>query len=376
MGASTFRVLWRELCPYVVVANPMTDLCWRCQQNNTRNYRSANLTLEEKNDIVLEHQRHLSQVDGERQLYRQMTSDAKAVVQQQGLRQLQPTPANSGDFAMHHSFDFAQQVHLPSNAAQPGPLYFLTPRKCGIFGICCEGLPQQVNYLVDEVVSSSKGSNAVISYLHHFFSNYGVGEKVAHLHCDNCSGQNKNKFVLWYFAWRVQVGLHTEVTINFMPPGHTKFAPDWCFGLLKRCFRRAEVSCLDDFQEVVRESTAISNVNIPQLVGREDGSVLVPAYDWQSFLSPAYKPLLGIKPMGHFRFHKDNPGKVFFKTMLADAEQEKVLAVQHQVARLPPMPDVLPPPGLSLDRQRYLFQHIREYVREDQRDVLCPRPNE
>ena len=105
----------------------MTDLCWRCQRNNTRIYRSANLTLEEKNELVLEHQRHLSQVDGERELYKTMTADAKVAVQQNGLQQLQRTPANSGDFSMHYSFDFAQQVHFPSMSAQPGAIYFLTP---------------------------------------------------------------------------------------------------------------------------------------------------------------------------------------------------------------------------------------------------------
>ncbi|XP_055955107.1 uncharacterized protein LOC130010917, partial [Patella vulgata] len=92
--------------------------------------------------------------------------------------------------------------HSPPSCQQPGPMYFLTPRKCGLFGVCCEGIPQQVNYLVDESLASSKGSNSVINYLHHFFDNFGLGEKEAGLHCDNCSGQNKNRFVLWYMAWR------------------------------------------------------------------------------------------------------------------------------------------------------------------------------
>ena len=48
---------------------------------------------------------------------------------------------------VHYSFDYAQQVHLPSNPMQPGPIYFLVPRKCGIFGVCCEGIPKQVNYI-------------------------------------------------------------------------------------------------------------------------------------------------------------------------------------------------------------------------------------
>lgn len=69
---------------------------------------------------------------------------------------------------------------------QPGPIYFKTPRKCGLFGVCATGYPQQVTYLIDEAASSGKGSNQVISYLHHYFERYGLGEKHVVLHADNC----------------------------------------------------------------------------------------------------------------------------------------------------------------------------------------------
>jgi hypothetical protein len=95
----------------------------------------------------------------------------------------------------------------------------------------------------------------VISLLHHFFQHHGVGEKYMDAHCDNCSGQNKNKFVLWYYCWRVLCGLHDEITLNFLPVGHTKFSPDWCFGLLRQKFRREEVVTLDDLCHIVNTST-------------------------------------------------------------------------------------------------------------------------
>ncbi|XP_033107569.1 uncharacterized protein LOC117109344, partial [Anneissia japonica] len=40
------------------------------------------------------------------------------------------------------------------------PVYFLTARKCGIFGVHCEGLSQQVNFLVDEGMDHGKGPNS------------------------------------------------------------------------------------------------------------------------------------------------------------------------------------------------------------------------
>ncbi|MED6243846.1 hypothetical protein ATANTOWER_028284 [Ataeniobius toweri] len=125
---------------------------------------------------------------------------------------------------MHYSIDFAQQMHFPSNPLQPGPVYFLTPRKCGLFGVSCEGLQKQLNFLIDEGMSSGKGSNAVISYMHHFFTHFGVGETDVDLHCDNCTGQNQNNFMLWYGAWRVAHKLPSTLNIHFLIAGHTKFA--------------------------------------------------------------------------------------------------------------------------------------------------------
>ena len=54
----------------------------------------------------------------------------------------------------------------------------------------CEAIPQQVNYLIDEAVDVGKGANVTISYVHHYFINHGLGETDAHLHAENCSGQN------------------------------------------------------------------------------------------------------------------------------------------------------------------------------------------
>ena len=149
-----------------------------------------------------------------------------------------------------------------------------------------------MNYIIDEAHLISKGSNAVISYLHHFFETFGLGETDAQLHCDNCSGQNKNRFVLWYCAWRVCTGLHKTIDLNFMIARHTKFAPDGCFGLLKRAFKHHAVLSLEEFQMVVNESAC---VNQAQLIGKEDGTSFVEVGEWQQHLSPYFKPFPGIK---------------------------------------------------------------------------------
>ena len=63
----------------------------------------------------------------------------------------------------------------------------------------------QVNYLIDESVNTGKGANTIISLLHHFLATHNFREANLHLHADNCSGQNKNRYVMQYLAWRVLV---------------------------------------------------------------------------------------------------------------------------------------------------------------------------
>ena len=254
---------------------------------------------------------------------------------------------------------------------QPGPIYFLTPRKCSLFGICCEAIPRQVNYLCDESVDTGKGANAVVSQLHHFFATHGLGEEHVYLHADNCTGQNKNNTMLRYFVWRVMAGLHKSITLSFLIAGHTKFSPDWCFGLVKRLYRRSKVDCLDDIVQVVSKS---ANCNTPQLIGSQQGDVIVPMYDWTKFLDPLFTTLKHIKRYHHFCVSQEHPGTVFCKEF-ADSEEIEVVILRDSWQPSPAMlPPLIHPSGLSNERQWYLFEKIRPFCSLECQDIACPRP--
>lgn len=96
-----------------------------------------------------------------------------------------------------------------------------------------------------------------------------------------CGRQNKNNYVIWYYCWRVLCGFHHSIFYSFLIAGHTKFSPDGCFGLLKQSFRRNFGSSLFDLMQTVDSST-VTGVNMSQLCGLHDGSVLVQVYDWAS----------------------------------------------------------------------------------------------
>eukprot|EP00745_Piridium_sociabile_P010884 TRINITY_DN17827_c1_g1_i20.p1 TRINITY_DN17827_c1_g1~~TRINITY_DN17827_c1_g1_i20.p1 ORF type:complete len:114 (+),score=30.67 TRINITY_DN17827_c1_g1_i20:280-621(+) len=65
VAASTFWKIWAALPPFVVVARPTIDVCLVCQKNMHHIYRSANLSDEDKGELLPAHQAHLSRVDEE-----------------------------------------------------------------------------------------------------------------------------------------------------------------------------------------------------------------------------------------------------------------------------------------------------------------------
>ena len=211
----------------------------------------------------------------------------------------------------------------------------------------------------------------MISRLHFFFHMHGLGEKHVRLHADNCTGQNKNNAVIDYLMWRVLTGRHTDVIYSFLVVGHTKFSPDWCFGLFKRLFKRTRVSSMGEIADVVERSASCNEV---QIVCNEDAEV-VPTYDWTSFLQPHFQKITGIKKLHHFRYSASSPGTVFVKTQ-ADAEES---ALDLLRADWQPSPSTLPqrikPRGLSDERQWYLYERIRPFCSYGHRDTVCPEPS-
>ena len=212
----------------------------------------------------------------------------------------------------------------------------------------------KINYLVDEAVNTGKGANSIISMVHHFLAMHSLGKVNLHLHADNCSGQNKNRYVMQYLAWRVLSGLNKSFTLCFLIIGHTKFSPDLCFGLFKQAYRRTEIRCLDDIIRVVEKSAEAN----------QDGRVLVPMYDWAAFFDHTFRQraLKGIKNMHHLRFTDDHPGYVYVKDSV-DSPERIIKLLQDEKWKPQPhnLPPVIPPPGVSLERQQYLFENIREF---------------
>jgi len=282
----------------------------------------------------------------------------------------------------HYSWAFAQQLHYPYEEQQVGPIYFKTPRKAQLFGLCCEGIPRQTNYLIDAEDCPDKGANTVISLLDHFFTHHGLGEKYVCLTSDYCVGQNKNNAVLHYLMYRVLATLHDNIALSFMIVGHTKFAPDGYFGLIRKSYRRSNIYTYEDLVRTVLNSSK-SGHNICQPSRKYKGSVNkqnLMYRDWSSWLLKFFNKLPDITSYRHYRISKKKPGFVFLKKSIEGDE----IAVQLLKKEVPfgknkkfRLPSKIIPKGLSLERQWYLYDQIRTHIPDEKdKNMTCPKPNQ
>ena len=150
-----------------------------------------------------------------------------------------------------------------------------------------------------------------------FLETHGLSDQVALLHADTCTGQNNNNCMVQYLAWQALTNRHISRTLSFLVVSKTKFAPDWCFELFKRHYRRTKVGSLRCIAQVVNNST---ECNFAQLVCNKDGTTNVPTYAWTVFFAPHLKKVVGIKKCHHFQCDSSKPGVVYVKEHVDTSE--------------------------------------------------------
>ncbi|CAG2211264.1 unnamed protein product [Mytilus edulis] len=225
------------------------------------------------------------------------------------------TPCFKNFENVHYTFDFSQYVNLPHSSQQVGALYFLTPRKVQIFGVCDENFPMQTNYLIDEQQtigengSRTHGPNAVLSMLHHYLHGNTYGEKACHFHADNSVGQNKIKTTLHYLLWKCLQGFTKTINLHFMIAGHTKCLCDACFGMLKKIIRKSDVNTVSQLVKIVDNSAKCNRSEVYN--ENDDDENSLKWYRWDNFFTKYFKPLRGIGKFYHFRFIRHEKGVVF-----------------------------------------------------------------
>ena len=370
----TFRRIWIDIFPNIVFSKPKSDMCITCEDNKKEiNASAASGDEDRKLDSLMIARDHILAAKKERDYYRDTILQAK-----KHLHKIMPSGkfGKDNNSKMHYSWDFAQQIHFPYEDHQVGPIYFKSPRIAQLFGVCCEALPQQVNYLIDEADFNDKGADTVISLLDHYFDHHGLEEDHAFFTADNCIGQNKNNALLQYLMYRVLSGKHKSITLSFMLVGHTKFSPDGYFGLIKKKYRRSKVYTYDHLVDVINSSTK-GKSNICQTYRDEQGKPSVQYRKWTSWLSKHFNKMPGITAYQHFYIEESKPGVVCVKEH-SKAKKAEISLLKGETIPFSSkyqLPRSFVPKGLSAERQWYLHEKIRRHIPDvHDQDATAPMP--
>ena len=126
-----------------------------------------------------------------------------------------------------------------------------------------------------------------------------------------------------------------------------------------------------DIANVCRNSAVC---NVPVLVGTHDGKVLVNVYDWTEKLAKSFIRVPNIKSYQYFRMSAEEPGIVKCFTELTKPPVIVNIFRQGVTSSSNDLPEVIHPIGLSLQRQKYLYDEIREFCLAGTEDSVAPKP--
>ncbi len=133
-------------------------------------------------------------------------------------------------------FNFDFQQNLPTPKLTVGDQFYLRLLWTYLFGVYSASTRVTTAFMWHELLAK-RGCNDVISCLAHFIYHTPLGRTGAKWSiwwADNCPGQNKNNYIIWFFQELIRRNVFTRIDYKFLVVGHTYGPTDRCFGSIER----------------------------------------------------------------------------------------------------------------------------------------------
>ena len=163
---------------------------------------------------------------------------------------------NSVDTVDVFHFDFQQ--NLPTPKLTVGKQFYLRLLWTYLFGIYSSSAKITTAFMWHEMLAR-RGCNDVISCLSRFIMHTRLGctgAKWSIWWADNCPGQNKNNYIMWFFQDLIRRRIYSRIDYKFLIAGHTYGATDQAFGMIERYTSRIDtVYTPEQWYEHVRNAS-------------------------------------------------------------------------------------------------------------------------
>ena len=135
------------------------------------------------------------------------------------------------------------------------------------------------------------------------------------------------------------------------------------------------VDTIGCFSRVVTNSTT-TGCNKAQLVRLPTGEVEVQFHYWTRYLQLFFKSIPRITSYHVFRVDSTIPNTIFMRELSSSSEKSLLIGYESVSDIMnSTLPDRITPLGLDLQRQRYLYDKIRQYCSTNlSADITCPKP--
>ena len=195
---------------HIRIRSPRSDMCDYCELQKRKIAGTKPHDEVKAEQLTMALAAHQKAYQGERATYNSERKRAMADGKKfrQGTVQVQ-------ECVEHICIDYGQSIGVPHTADQLGGTYFLQMRNFLLFGLYSALENTLTCYTYDER-EAGKGANEVISFLHNVLATRAIQTPNVRIHADNCSGQNKNKYVMWYLVWLAATGRVHHVEFKCM----------------------------------------------------------------------------------------------------------------------------------------------------------------
>lgn len=148
------------------------------------------------------------------------------------------------------TMDFGRNLPLPNITTND--VYYKRQLSFYLFNIHVLSNGSSFFYTYDETVGK-KGSNEVVSMLHHFFINYlKPNVREIHIFCDSCGGQNKNYTMIRFLHYMTTIVKRFDTLIVTYPiRGHSYLECDKNMSLIKNA---TPAETPNDWRDAIREA--------------------------------------------------------------------------------------------------------------------------
>ena len=300
-----------------------------------------------------------------------------------------------------------QNLCLPNfEAEQPGDTFYLSPLTVLLFGVVDNAYlasaadrKDRMNAYIWREDEGDRGANNIASCLlmdlkrRGWFNSPNFSE-LTYI-ADNCGGQNKNKIVVRFLMWLVEIKLFPRIRLLFLVKGHTKNAADRMFNLLKLSYHNKDIFTYEQLYETL---------NTNQYV---DVFKMRPCHfhDHRKWQDTVYKTPAGGEfntthafsiSAPNYNIQGSNRQRVTTTTLLKQDNNESIVRYDNllpttrsrkarrmnpeerarKIANMEEELVQLVPTGLKPIKQVELYKKWRPLLPEEFRDTMCPRPSD